>query len=68
MTLTGSLSSVGGAWLVVGLAPTGEVVRGEAARGKCRAGPGLDDSPISSITLSDTDTASSSGMLMFSFD
>ena len=41
VTLTGSLSSPGGgAWLVVGVALRGEVVRGEDARGRAKVGPG----------------------------
>lgn len=40
MTLTGSLSSPGGgAWLIVGMALPGEVVRGEDARGIAMVGP-----------------------------
>lgn len=47
VTLTGSLSSPGGgAWLVVGVVGValrgGEVVRGEAARGKAMVGPEKD--------------------------
>ncbi len=43
VTLTGSLSSPeGGAWLVVGVALMGDVVRGEDARGKAMVGPGKD--------------------------
>ena len=40
VTLTGSSSSPGGgAWLVVGVALRGEMVRGEDARGKAMVGP-----------------------------
>lgn len=40
VTLTGSLSSPReGAWLMVGGALGGEVVRGEDARGNARVGP-----------------------------
>lgn len=43
VTLTGSLSSPGvGAWLAVGVALRGDMVRGEAARGKAMVGPGKD--------------------------
>lgn len=43
VTLTGSLSSPeGGAWLVVGVAVRGEMVRGEDARGRAMVGPGKD--------------------------
>lgn len=43
VTFTGSLSSPGGGvglTLGVGVAPWGDVVRGEAARGKAMVGPG----------------------------
>lgn len=41
VTFTRSLSSPGGgAWLVVGVALVGEMVRGEEARGKIKVGPG----------------------------
>ena len=43
VTLTGSLSSPGGGpWLAEGVALMGEMVRGEAARGKAMVGPGRD--------------------------
>lgn len=56
VTLTGSLSSPGGgAWLVVGVALRGEVVRGEDARGRAKVGPGR--SPEQRFSISKTQTS-----------